>query len=172
MAVEQKALEILVRQLQELLRQISDMDYSQGLDLFDGASIGKHCRHIYDFLYTLALGLKTGILDYGHRERNSQLEQNPGQLLIALETQMARLKGSNLNQQLLIIPDLTAHPTQVEKKYLSTLERELHFVFYHTIHHMAMIKMGLKQLDCPIKVNPDFGLAPSTIAFQSSSQPS
>lgn len=170
MAVEQKALEILVRQLQDLLRQISDIDYSQSLDLFDGASIGKHCRHIYDFFYTLGLGLKTGILDYGHRERNPLLEEDPEQLLSVLETQMTQLEGSNLNQQLLIIPDLTVNPIQAEKKYHSTLERELHFVFYHTIHHMAMIKMGLKQLDGPIKVSPEFGLAPSTIAFQSSSQ--
>lgn len=170
MHTELRALEVLVRQMHDLLYQISASDYTKKLDLYDGSSIGKHCRHVHDFFYALNAGIKTGTLDYGHRKRESELENNPLWLAEALEAQWSDLYGHPAEKRLLVLSDVTAKPTSTRTKYASTLGRELLFVFHHTIHHMAMIKMGLRHIARSIELSPDFGLAPSTIAFQASSQ--
>lgn len=166
MEPEYRALAYLVRQINDLLQQIPAADYSQKLELYGGSSIGMHCRHIQDFFYTLSAGVETGYLDYGLRNREPALENDPEQLAKTLKDRMSALKDYPLSQPLIVLSDLGPE----KKKYASTYGRELQFVFHHTVHHMAMIKMGLKYLDSPIRLSSEFGLAPSTIAFQASSQ--
>ncbi len=43
----------------------------------------------------------------------------------------------------------------------SSLRRELHFLLSHTVHHYALIAMILARHG--VEVEPDFGVAPSTL---------
>ena len=45
----------------------------------------------------------------------------------------------------------------------STLERELVYNIEHAVHHMAMIKIGLRQIAPEILIDKNFGVAQSTV---------
>lgn len=167
---ERLALNSLVEQLTDLLQQINQDEYAQALDLFDGSSIGGHCRHIFEFFQILELGTPVGLLDYGARQRTVELEKNPLLLVAALKKSCAVLDQYALNQTVHIIPDVPLKDSSLRHQHASTFGRELLFVFYHTVHHLAMIKMGLKYLNSQVRLPAHFGVAPSTIAFQDSSR--
>jgi uncharacterized damage-inducible protein DinB len=46
----------------------------------------------------------------------------------------------------------------------STLGRELHFLFSHTVHHYALIAAQLRQIGLPIPEG--FGISPATLRFR------
>lgn len=165
METEFKALEKLVLQIQEFLQEISTAEYCQELEIYDCSSIGKHCRHIHDFLYTLCTGVHTQQLDYSRRDRKPELEKNPRYLAETLRVRLNELKDFPFHHKVYVLPDYGPQRPSHPSKHLSTFGRELLFVIHHTIHHMAMIKMGVKQLDSSILLPAEFGLAPSTIAF-------
>lgn len=48
----------------------------------------------------------------------------------------------------------------------TSLERELMYNIEHTIHHLALIKVGLKLVYPDLDLPNHFGVAPSTIKFQ------
>jgi len=166
---ERLALNALVEQLTNLLQQINRTEYTQPIDLFDGSSIGGHCRHIFEFLQILEQGMSAGLLDYGARQRTPELEKDPLLLVAALEKSYAALNQYSLTQSVHIIADVPLEDSSFRPQHASTFGRELLFVFYHTVHHLAMIKMGLKYLNSPVQLPAHFGVAPSTIAFQDSS---
>jgi hypothetical protein len=63
-------------------------------------------------------------------------------------------------------------PLQLSSKEASSevistsFERELVYCLDHAIHHQALIKIGLKELDCVDLVNGNFGVAYSTIRYR------
>ena len=52
----------------------------------------------------------------------------------------------------------------------TTYFRELWFNFDHCIHHEALIRIGLKELGKEDLVATEFGVSPSTIAYQNQFQ--
>jgi len=48
----------------------------------------------------------------------------------------------------------------------SSFGRELVYCLDHAIHHQALIKIGLKELDCAQLVSEHFGVAYSTIRYR------
>lgn len=168
MNAELKALDKLVQQMSQLLAQLSPVDYSKPLDLYDGSSIGKHFRHIHDFFHSLNKGLERGVIDYGLRERNPELEQQPQSLSKSLIQSMANLSAYGLEHKLSVVRDVSSENTEEEVVHFSSLGREILFVHSHTVHHLAIIKMGVKALNAKVHLNDHFGVAPSTVAYQAS----
>ena len=52
----------------------------------------------------------------------------------------------------------------------TTIERELLYNIEHTIHHLAIIKIGLKIVAPEISVSDHFGVAASTLEFRRHNQ--
>lgn len=48
----------------------------------------------------------------------------------------------------------------------TTFERELVYCLEHTIHHQALIKVGLKELNLEGFLDGHFGVAPATLRFR------
>mmetsp|Transcript_62756 Transcript_62756/g.127872 ORF Transcript_62756/g.127872 Transcript_62756/m.127872 type:complete len:230 (+) Transcript_62756:127-816(+) len=68
---------------------------------------------------------------------------------------------------------LSGDPQADEFMLSSTIERELGFVAHHAIHHLAMVKiitMHTLKLLPPDALPKGFGLAPSTIVYESSQE--
>ena len=53
-----------------------------------------------------------------------------------------------------------------EEEVKSSFERELLYCLDHAIHHQALIKIGLKELELSHLVSPDFGVAYSTLRYR------
>lgn len=154
-------------QMDRLLEQLSDEAYAMPLPLFEGSSLGQHFRHIINFAECLLRDFREGQpVDYAARHRDASLERQPRQ---------ARAAIARLVRQMDEVPEEA--PVQVRADFLgaddprdrpvvqSTFGRELMFVHDHAIHHLAMIKMGVRTCFPEVQLDPAFGVAPATLKY-------
>jgi uncharacterized damage-inducible protein DinB len=153
--------------LHKLLHQLSDLQYQQKLDILSGASIGQHFRHILEF-YSCALSSVTcGKLCYDERPRDQDIETKPSNALRLIEQIINMLYFVDtdiLNQDLEMKTKLTETSESCSIK--SSLLREFMYCVEHSIHHQALIKTGLLQLELRSLVDQNFGTAPSTLRYR------
>ncbi|WP_338768164.1 DinB family protein [Bernardetia sp. ABR2-2B] len=152
----------VLKQLNELLTQLSDTEYSAALPIISQNTIGKHVRHILEFYTCLITGIENKSVDYDARKRNLELENYTEK---ALET-------SNFVSNILLNLDkkteleLFATLPHDRVKLASTVERELLYVLEHTIHHFAIIKIAVKNEFPHVKIADEFGVAYATLQHQ------
>ncbi|PIY13362.1 MAG: hypothetical protein COZ18_00020 [Flexibacter sp. CG_4_10_14_3_um_filter_32_15] len=159
----------VLKQLNNLLNQLSDTEYAKPLSIISQNTIGKHVRHILEFYTCLLTGIENESVDYDARKRNLELENYTEK---ALETSnfisenLINLdkKGSSKLQL-----DLFATLPHARAKLTSTVERELLYTLEHTIHHFAIIKIAIKNDFPHIKVSDEFGVAYATLQHQEES---
>ena len=72
---------------------------------------------------------------------------------------------SNFQRRLYVKNDEHGPAGDPDQYTQSTVERELQFLRFHTVHHFAIIAMILKIQG--IETPKDFGFAPSTLAYLS-----
>lgn len=150
----------IIRQMDDLLQQIEPHDYRRPLTEFDGSSLGQHFRHILEFFQCLEKGKDKGCIDYASRVRNMLYEDNPLFTARAF-SDFAELLESDMEDKTLTVR--AEFGGEERPEYNSTLNRELLFVYDHAIHHLAMIKIGIRCHFPEIKVDRDLGVSPSTI---------
>ncbi len=154
-------------QMDRLLEQLSAEAYARPLPLFEGSSLGQHFRHIINFAECLLRGWREGLpVDYAARHRDPSLERRP---------EKARAAIARLVQQMDAVPEAAA--VQVRADFFeagqpaerpvvaSTFGRELMFVHDHAIHHLAMIRMGIRTCFPDIRLDPAVGVAPATLKY-------
>lgn len=155
----------VLKQLNNLLNQLSDTEYAKSLPLISQNTIGKHVRHILEFYTCLLDGIENKSVDYDARKRNLDLENYTGK---ALETSsFISEKLINLDNKVEL--ELFATLPHDRIKLSTTLERELLYVLEHTIHHFAIIKIAIKNEFPHIKVADEFGVAYATLQHQEES---
>jgi uncharacterized damage-inducible protein DinB len=153
-------LNYLVRQLEEVLQQLSVNEYAAPMPVLHGSSIGQHVRHTLELFEELGKGYDTGVVDYDGRQRNKELEQNKELALRLLTSLPKATQKENLSLELVAgYPESGA--TSVPTNYF----RELMYNIEHTVHHMALIKTALTQLP-HIALPQGFGIASSTQRYQ------
>lgn len=134
--------------------------YQQKIPALYHASIGDHTRHIVEILQCAVYGHASGVIDYHNRERNMLLAEDPSLALDRLQHLILGCKRENKAVNV-VHGDANQHEGQV----LSTYYREILYNVEHTIHHMALIKVGLFHLG--VQDLPDgFGMAYATLNFQ------
>ena len=161
----------LLQDAKEYLDQISDSDYSRQLEVLSGSSIGQHTRHFIEFFQcVLARGLqhKDGktIIDYDKRKRDTCIECDTRHVIALLETLEREISAVDLKQQVWLAH--TDYSNGDINLIPSSIERELFYNVEHTIHHFALIKIGLQHLNTTMDLPAHFGVAPSTLAYRKS----
>ena len=154
----------LLQQLQylkNLLCHLSDEHYNTNISHLANSSIGAHTRHIIELLMCATDGYCSGEIDYINRKRNLSLETDKFlaiNRIIELEKEIVKPDKS-----LLIV---TEKLENIFERIVSTSYfREIVYNTEHTIHHLALIKVGLIELKMDI-VEQDFGMAYSTIKYK------
>jgi hypothetical protein len=150
----------IIHQMNDLLDQLEPHEYRRPLQEYDGSTLGQHFRHILEFFICLERGLPEGTVDYASRERNLLYEDSPGVAKAALEAFAETLESLEPEQNLVFLAEFG----HLERPaYPSTLGRELAFVYDHAIHHLAIIKIGLRCQFPHIQTDRHLGVSPSTI---------
>jgi len=152
-------LEQQLQSLNDLLLALSDEQYSKQIEHLGNASIGGHSRHIIELLECLLNGYNTNEVDYLNRKRNLQLEKDRSLALSHLLScrDAIRLQDKNLQ----FITEESAKASQVTTTYF----REIVYNTEHIIHHLALIKVALIEMQIEI-VDAHFGMAYSTIKYK------
>jgi uncharacterized damage-inducible protein DinB len=152
----------VLKQLNDLLNQLTDTEYAAQLSIISQNTIGKHVRHILEFYTCLLTGIENKFVDYDDRKRNLDLENYTQK---ALETSnFITQKLINLDSKVEL--DLFATFPHDRIKLTTTVARELLYVLEHTIHHFAIIKIAIKNEFPHIKVADEFGVAYATLQHQ------
>jgi thioester reductase-like protein len=145
-------------QLNVALDSIDANEYTLPSLLLSNATIGQHTRHIIELYQCLLNGYETGLVCYDHRKRDVAIETNKtlAQRLMVEIIQQAERPNKEM-QLKAVYGDATAEELNLRTNYY----RELAYNLEHTIHHMALIKVGLKELSKAV-VSDTFGVASST----------
>jgi hypothetical protein len=151
----------VVQQLTDLLEQLKPSEYQQSLAVLNGSSIGQHTRHIVEFYLCLLKGVSVGVVDYDARERNLQLESDLTFTTNTLRNIESRIEAiQNPNEPLLLnigyCPD---NQSLIETNFM----REMVYLVEHSIHHYALIRIGLQENFAEVNIPKNFGVAYSTV---------
>jgi len=148
-----------LKSLNNLLLLLNDNQYGKPSHLLGDASIGGHTRHIIELLKCSVDGYSTGIVDYINRTRNLTLESIRLSAMQELENlQSIVIKA---DKELKLTLESPAPPAYVSTTYY----REIVYNTEHTIHHLALIRVALREMNLDI-VGDDFGVAHSTIQYR------
>jgi hypothetical protein len=166
MKVQKSILEIQ-DQLEFIFSTLENPQYSASLDAFSGSSIGKHVRHIFDFYACILHGCDCGQLDYNDRERNGLIEEDIIAAKVCFNQLADEIEKKDINLQIKVVTDFSCNNNEERPIVISSIGRELMYAFDHAIHHIAIIKMGIKSSFPEILIPAHVGVAPSTIKFHS-----
>ena len=152
----------LLRELAGVVEGLSDEQYiTKPVGVIPG-SVGGHVRHCLDHVWALLSAPDSGHLDYGHRERGTDIERSRPAALAAMAgwaDRLAALPEEATERPLRVRPLMTADGGPLDVP--SGVGRELGYVLSHTIHHNAILGAMVKTLGGR---PPDrFGYAPATI---------
>jgi uncharacterized damage-inducible protein DinB len=151
---------VSLNHLADVLRKIDFADYQQKLAVLNNSSIGMHFRHVLEF-YDLLLQSESELC-YDDRPRRYSIENNTEEALDFLVSIKTRLEGLHEDRNLILSAGYDAY-ADTKTQVKSTLSRELAYNLEHCIHHMALIRIGLQQLDANWDLPDSFGIAPSTL---------
>ncbi len=144
-------------QLADLLEQLSDEEYRQPMPVLSGATIGQHFRHVLECFQELERGYQDGDVNYDLRKRDRRLETDRA----FAHRVMASIDGA-LRKPDKPLKLYAALEEGMEVSLSSTYYRELMHNLDHTVHHMALIKIGLSAFP-DIQIPENFGVSHATI---------
>lgn len=151
---------VSLNHLSDVLHRIDFTDYQRKLTILNNSSIGMHFRHVLEF-YDLLLRSESELC-YDDRPRRYAIENNTAEALAFLEVIKARLKNLDKDRDLVLSAGYDAD-NDSKTHVKSTLSRELAYNLEHCIHHMALIRIGLQNIDPQWVLPETFGIAPSTL---------
>jgi uncharacterized damage-inducible protein DinB len=159
----------ILSQLTDLLHQIREADFVKPAETLSHSTVGQHLRHTLEFFMCLEHGFKKGLINYDKRAHDKLIESDK---FLALEA-IRRISEfvNKLNEK----PLKLEVGYDLEKESYITIDttatRELVYNIEHAVHHMAIMKIGIKEIASYVELSPDFGIAASTIRYKESSVP-
>lgn len=153
----------ILSQLTDLVAQISESDFVRPSDQLSQSTIGQHLRHTLEFFICFERGYQQGIVNYDKRAHDKQIERDKYIALATIdrieefvksfeEKELKLEVGYDLSQDEFVTINTTA-------------TRELVYNIEHAVHHMAIIKIGIREVASYVNLPKDFGVAASTIRY-------
>jgi uncharacterized damage-inducible protein DinB len=155
----------ILRQLNDVIRQVDDRDFARPSVALSHSSIGQHLRHTLEFFFCLESGVATGIVNYDKRAHDVLIENDKAFALNALQRIHEFIQHQKTDKALLLEVGYDRHSEQtvsIRTNYF----RELTYNIEHAVHHMAIMKIGIREVAPYVTVPHDFGVAVSTLRHQ------
>lgn len=147
-------------ELVEALHALSREEYTIQCRHLSQATIGQHVRHVVELYQCLIDGYETGTVNYELRKRDRLIETDKDfavSLLSDIANAIQRTDKPLVMQCALGGDEIISTP--------SNFRRELVYNLEHTIHHMALIRVGVEEMS-EVILQESFGVAPSTIQYR------
>ncbi len=148
-----------LNELVSLLDQLSNDDFISPCKSLSNSTIGEHTRHIIEMFQCLENQYEDGVVNYDKRNRDYRIQSDTTfalQTIEEIKTQLGKADKEIVLQQIIDGEEL-----RIESNYF----RELLYNLEHCIHHQALIKVAVLQLE-HLQINEDFGVARSTIEYR------
>lgn len=167
MPIHETAIDLL-DQLKVILKQLTDEQLARPIEALSGSSIGGHVRHSLEFFLCLLDAAASGMINYDHRKHDPYVERDVKLALNILEEVQSRMNACHHDHPLLMQVNYELYESESLTIH-SSVHRELAYNIEHTLHHMALIKVGLANFP-QVQLPVHFGIASSTVRFQKSRQ--
>ncbi|MDA8621136.1 hypothetical protein N9L48_00650 [Psychrosphaera sp.] len=153
----------VLNQLFDFLESLDPIQYLNSTQ-DHGSSLGAHVRHIIEHYQSVLTGISN--INYDARKRDLTIETSVSNAKYHIGLITALLADVNADAEVSVI---CATNTEARSpKVSSSLARELVFLYSHTTHHMAIIKLLSAAMG--LKLDDSFGKAASTRVFESNVQ--
>lgn len=152
-------------EIHALLLQLSNAQYTYAAKLLSEATIGQHVRHILEFYQSVLKGVDTKVINYDLRERNLLIESDKDFAIQIINIIHTVLSLDVQDEPFILEGNFSSEPDK-QTQIQTTLFRELAYCLEHSIHHQALIKVGLIELNSASFIDETFGLAPATIRYK------
>ena len=160
----------ILDQLEEVVRQIEPNHFSQPSELLSRSTIGQHIRHTLEFFLCLERGADSGLVNYDKRSHDKLIETDKVLALAAIQNTRLFVNSQETNKPLRL--EVGYDPEQEQFIAIHTnFARELVYNIEHAVHHMALIKIGVRETAPYVQLPADFGIAASTIRYKGSVSP-
>ena len=166
MNINQACINIL-DQLASLVTQIKEPDFYKPIESLSNSTIGQHLRHTLEFFLCLEQGVNTGLINYDLRAHDKLIETDKFLAHAAIVRIRDFINAQKEDKALTLEVgyDLKSDNFfQISSSYT----RELVYNIEHAVHHMALIKIGVREGASYIELPADFGIAASTVRYKES----
>ncbi len=148
-----------LHELSDVLSKLSDSDYTNPCNGLSGATIGEHTRHIIELFQCLNNQYDSQTINYDLRKRDYGIQTHTDVAQEAILSVLCQLDKPNKNLELQ--QTIEGEAISISTNYY----RELVYNLEHCIHHQALIKVALLQLN-HVTIDENFGVARSTIEYR------
>jgi uncharacterized damage-inducible protein DinB len=160
-ALKQLNVETLFR-LKSVLSEIDQRLYTH-VNVKGRASVGQHVRHTLEFY--LCLFEATDAVNYDNRKRDILIESSSEHASVTIDQIVEHVNALNSDFLLQTLAELPSASTEA-LSVRSSLSRELLYVLEHAIHHMALIRILIKDEQADFQLEDSFGVAYSTLSYR------
>jgi hypothetical protein len=164
MNVPQACTQIL-DQLGDLVRQIEESDYVKPSEALSRSTIGQHLRHTLEFFLCFQQGYEVGVVNYDKRAHDKLIETDKFIALGAIQRINDFVSTLNTERKLFLEVGYDLQKEQFETVATNSM-RELVYNIEHAVHHMAIMKIGIREVAAYITLPFDFGIAASTVRYK------
>ena len=155
----------ILNQLSDMTRQLKENDFARPSAALSKATLGQHTRHTLEFFLCLEQGFRNGIVNYDKRTHDKLIETDKYIALDAIERVRDFISSQKLDQPLKLEVGYerdSENCISIETNYF----RELTYNIEHAVHHMAIMKIGIREVAPYVTIPADFGIAVSTLRHQ------
>ncbi|HEY0651596.1 MAG TPA: hypothetical protein VGD65_00665 [Chryseosolibacter sp.] len=157
-----KACLTILDQLADLAQHINAADFVKESESLSRSTVGQHLRHTLEFFICFERGYEQGTVNYDKRAHDKLIETDK---FIALAT--IRRIGDfvrNLNENKALKLEVSYETSNDNFVTIETnATRELVYNIEHAVHHMAIMKIGVREVAAYVHLPSDFGVAASTV---------
>jgi hypothetical protein len=151
------------QQLGELASLLQDLHgtglYTRPIRSLSQSTIGQHTRHIIELYQCLLNAYDSAVVNYDDRKRDKQLETDVTTAIREINRVNKELEQPDKSLQ------IRHSLAGIHSAISSTYYREIYYNLEHCIHHQALIKVALIELEMDT-VPAAFGVAPSTLQYR------
>jgi len=155
----------ILDQLSDVIGQLTETEFTHPSHTLSGSSVGQHLRHTLEFFFCLEQGYGKGIINYDKRAHDKSIETDKEVALLAIDRIRQFIFKRTQDKSLLLEVgyDLNSEENvPVQTNYF----RELTYNIEHAVHHMAIMKIGIREVAPHTSISPDFGVAASTLRYR------
>jgi hypothetical protein len=160
-----EACTLILDQLSDMTRQLKAKDFSKPSAALSSATLGQHTRHTLEFFLCLEQGFREGVVNYDKRSHDKVIENDKDIALDAIDRIRGFIRSQKSDRSLKLEVGYDRDNEKcvtIETNYY----RELTYNIEHAVHHMAIMKIGIRDVAPYLTIPSDFGVAISTQRYQ------
>lgn len=154
-------------QLADVISAMEEKDFVKPSSTLSNSTVGQHLRHTLEFFFCLEQGFEKGVVNYDKRAHDKLIESDKFIALAAINRIKEFITNQKADKALILEVGYerdSENSLSIDTNYL----RELTYNIEHAVHHMAIMKIGIREVAHYVHVPVDFGIAVSTIRYKES----